>query len=326
VKILICFFLSFISIALGAERAEKVVILGSGPAGLTSAIFTGQANLSPLVIEGNECDGQLVVVQLIENFPGYPEGIRGEELIARMRMQAEKFGARFFPGSVYAMDLSQRPFKLALSDGDIVYAESVIIALGTAKKWLGLASEEALKGKGVHGSATCDGDLYEGKEVVVVGGTDSALEEALTLALYAKKVTIIWRNEAFSAAPYLQDRVFSHKKIKVIFNTEIVDILDVNKMHVTGVLMQDKKLSKKEVYPCDGVFIAIGRRPNTDLFKGQLAIGDNGFVIVGPKGTQTSIEGIFAAGDIADSIYRKVTTATGTGCMAAIDTVKFLAK
>lgn len=321
---------AFSNFGFSNEKSEKVVILGSGPAGLTSAIFTGQANLNPLIIEGNECDGQLVVVQLIENFPGYPEGIRGGELIEKMRIQATKFGARFHAGTVIDIDLSKRPFKLILSDGNIVYTETLIIALGTSKRWLGLASEEALKGKGVHGSATCEGEQYVGKKVVVVGGTDSALEEALTLAQYAEKVTIIWRNSSFNAVPYLKDRIFSHKKIQVIFNNEIVEILDLNKGHVTAVVMQNTQSQKKEIYPCDAIFVAIGRKPNTDLFKGQLAVADNGFLMVGSKvgeeGSQTNVLGVFAAGDIADSIYRKVTTATGSGCMAGIDAIKFLAR
>lgn len=273
------------------------------------------------MIEGNECDGQLAVVQKIENYPGFPQAIAGEELIAKMRLQAKQSGARFYPGEVKKVTLCKRPFQLELVGGSTLQCETLIIALGSVKKWLGLPSEEVLKGKGVHGSATCDGALYLGKKVVVIGGADSALEEALTLDSLAEKVVLLCARERFFAAPYLQERVLKHPKIEVQFNSEIQEIGDVSQGKVTHVTLKNG-----ETLICEGVFVSVGRRPNTDLFIDALAMDERGYLVLAGKGTATMLDGIFAAGDVADSTYRKVSTAIGSGCMAALDAIEFIKK
>lgn len=314
----------FSSSAFSKEAIEKLIILGKGPAGLTSAIFAGQADLKPLVVEGNECDSQLEAVYRIENFPGFPEGISGNELIERIHLQAEKFGARFQPGNVVDINLINRPFRLTLNDGQIVYSEAVIIALGTAKRWIGLESEKLLIGKGVSSSATCEAHLFQDQEVVVIGGGDAALEEALALAEYARKITLIHRSNKFNAATYLQDKVFSDGTIQVVWDCSVEEILDVSQGCVTGVVLRNLKTQEKSVLPCNGVFVSIGRQPNTELFKGQLEISPKGLIVVKAPSTQTSIDGVFAAGDAVDLNYRKAITAAAGGCMAAMDAIRFL--
>lgn len=320
---IILFIFSF-SIAYAEEAIEKLVILGAGPAGLTSAIYAGQANLSPLVIEGGECDGQLASVYYMENFPGFPEGIQGDELVNRMHLQAEKFGARFQPEILIDIDLSHSPYRLTMKNSQIIYAESIIIALGTSKRWIGLESEEALKGSGVSGSATCDAPLFLNKEVVVVGGGDAALEEALALTEFATKVTLLHRSDNFNASTYLQDRIFAHEKIHVIWNSTVEEILDVSKGRVTGIVTRNLKTKEKNVLPCEGVFVSIGRKSNVDVFKGQLEITKEGQIVIDSHSTQTNIPGVFAAGDVSDVMYRKAITAAGQGCMAALDAIRYL--
>lgn len=322
-------FFTFCLLIIGsafANSVEKLVILGAGPAGLSSAIYAGQAQLSPLIIEGNECDGQLVTVFHIENYPGFPEGINGEELIERLKVQALKFGTRFHSGPVTHVDLSQRPFKLSFENGSILETESLIIALGTSKRWLGLDSEKELMDHGVSGSATCDAPLFLDKSVVVTGGGDAALEEALAVANYAAKVTIVYRGDKFNANSYLQERIFSHPKIQVIWNTAIEDILDVTQGKVTALVLHHLKTGTKSQFPCDGLFVAIGRQPNTSLFKNQLKMNGAGLLEIQPHGTQTSIPGVFAAGDVCDSTYKKAITAAGSGCMAGLDVIKYLSE
>lgn len=316
--------LSYFTVASGQEQIERLVILGSGPAGLTSAIYAGQANLSPLVVEGAECDGQLASVYQMENFPGFPEGINGGDLVDRMRLQAEKFGARFLPGKITEIDLMNRPFRFTFSDGQTVYAEAAIVALGTSKRWLGLKSEEALKGKGVSGSATCEGPLFQDKEVAVIGGSDAALEEALALTKFASKVTLIHRSDKLGASTYLQARVFENGKIQVIWDSAVDDILDPAEGFVTGIVLRNLKTGEKTTLPCDGVFVSIGRQPNTDLFKSQVDMNASGLVVVDAPSTETSVAGVFAAGDVADPSYRKAITASGMGCMAAMDAIRYL--
>jgi len=306
------------------ESIEKLVILGGGSAGLTSAIYASQAGLQPLVLEGNECAGQLSAVYRMENFPGFPEGISGDELIEKMRVQANQFGARFQPGTVVDIDLKMRPFRLTLNNGQTFYSEALIIALGTAKRWIGLDSEEALKGKGVHSSAICEAPLFQGKEVVVVGGGDAALEEALSLTEYAIRVTLIHRSNRFNASAYLQEKIFAHEKIRVIWESAVEDIYDITQDRVTGILLRNVKTQEQSLLPCDGVFVSIGRQPNTDLFKGQLEIAPSGLIVVDGHSTETSVLGVFAAGDVSDPTYRKAITAAGTGCMAAMDAIRFL--
>jgi len=309
--LIIVLLMSVSSYVAAQDNIEKLVILGSGPAGLTSAIYAGQVNLKPLVIGGNECDGQLSSIYHMENYPGFPEGINGAELVERMRIQAEKFGAHFYPGAVVDIDLSNSPFRLTFEDGHAVYSESIIIALGTSKRWLGLDSEEILKEKGVHGSATCDGPLYQDKEVVVAGGGDAALEEAIALTEFAAKVTLIHRTNKFNASSYLQEKIFSNKKIQVIWDAAIDEILDVSQGYVTGVVLRNLKTQEKTTYPCAGIFVAIGRQPNTQVFREQLELTSTGLIVVN-SGTQTSIPGVFAAGDVSDPTYRK-TTNSGAG-------------
>lgn len=306
-----------------AEDIEKVVILGGGTAGLTAAIYTGQVNLSPVVVEGNN-SGQTTAVYRMENYPGFPEGISGEDLISKIHVQAEKFGTRFQAGNVIDVDVTSRPFALTFDDGSLMYAETVILALGTSKRWLDLPSESALMGKGVSGSATADAAFFKGKDVIVVGGGDAALEEALLLAKHASKVTIIHRSHQFMAADYLKQKVFENDKISVIWDSSVDEILDVSKGFVTGVILHNLKSDEITQLACEGVFISIGRKANTDIFKGQIELASSGLVHVEAPGTQTSIPGVFAAGDISDPTYRKAITAAASGCMAAIDVIRYL--
>ncbi len=308
------------SVALyGEETHEKLVILGSGPAGLTMAIFTGQADLKPLVIEGGECDGQLSSVHVVENYPGFPEGINGEELYDRMYLQAEKFGARFIELRVKNVDLSERPFRIVLETDDVINCDALVVALGSKVRWLGLESEQQLIGKGVSASAICDAHLFNGKEVVVVGSADSALEQALLLAGNTSKVTVISRSDRLSGSQYLRSHIFESPKIHVIWNSTVEEILDVEKGYVTGIRLRDKQTRKINDYSCDGVFISIGRQPNTDLFVGQLEMMSNGILMTKENSTETNVPGVFACGDIADTKYRKLITAAGSGCQAAAD-------
>lgn len=321
---LIILALSAASAAFSEETVEKVVIFGAGPAGLTSAIYTAQAHLSPLVVEGNECEGQLASIYRMENFPGFPEGIRGDELIERMRTQAGKFGARFQKGIVANVDIKQRPFCITFDDGRTIFSEAIIVAIGTSKKWLGLDSENALKGKGVCGSATCEAELFQDKEVVVVGGGDSALEEALTLCTYASKVTVVYKANKLFASPYLQERVYANDKIQVILESDVVEVLDMTQDMVTGLILRNNKTKETSMIPCSGLFVSIGRQPNTHLFKGQLDLSAAGNIAVQSPSTQTSVPGVFAAGDVSDPTYRKAITAAGMGCTAALDAIRYL--
>lgn len=315
--------LSFLLPCHADEQVEKVVILGGGAAGLTAALFAGQSKLSPVIVEGKGA-GQIGAVYKMENYPGFPEGISGDELVDRIRIQAENFGARFHSGSVVDVDVINRPFKITFDNGQMMYAETIILALGTSKKWLGLDSEEALKGKGVSGNATTDAPQFQDKEVVVVGGGDAALEEALVLAKYARKVTLIHRSSQLSAAEYLKEKVGMNDKIRIILDSAVAEIQDVSKGYVTSVLLKNLKTEELTALPCEGVFVSIGRQANVGIFKGQLELTSSGLVAVETPGTETSVAGIFAAGDISDPTYRKVITAAGSGCMAAMDAIRFL--
>lgn len=323
-RFVFAFSLLFIS-ATAAQEAEKVVVLGGGMAGLSSAIFAGQSGLSPLVIEGSSA-GQTTAVYQINNYPGFPEGISGDELIQRTKDQALLFGSRFMEGTVQKVDTSTHPFALYFDDGSLVYAESIIVSLGTQKRWLGLNAEKALMGKGVSGSATYDAPKFTGKEVVVIGGGDSALDEALVLAKYASKVTIIHRQSTFSANEQFQKRVFEHPLIEVIWNSTVTDITDVNKGFVDGVKVKNLEDESIAHLSCEGVFVSIGRIPNTEMFDKSLEITQEGLLKVEAPGTQTSVPGVFAAGDISDPTYRKAITAAASGCMAAIDVLNYLQK
>ena len=301
---------------------RNVVIIGTGPAGLTAAIYAGRANLQPLVIRGLEAGGQLTLTTLVENYPGFPKGVQGPELIELMQQQAAVFGAEFREGDVRRADLSRRPFILEVEQ-ERIETRTLIIASGASAKLLGLESERKLLGHGVSTCATCDGYFFRGKEVVVVGGGDTAAEDALFLTRYARQVSIIHRRDQLRASKIMQDRLFRNEKMKFIWNSVVVDILDPKKGEVTGVKLRDTKTGEETVKPCDGVFVGIGHSPNTGLFRGQLEMNEVGYIKT-YEGAKTSVPGVFAAGDVKDPVYRQAITAAGSGCMAAIDAERFL--
>ncbi|MGQ9805793.1 MAG: thioredoxin-disulfide reductase [Chlorobiales bacterium] len=301
----------------------EVVIIGSGPAGLTAAIYASRANLNPLVIDGIQPGGQLTITTEVENFPGFPHGILGPKLMDNMREQAKRFGTEYLYGSVSLVDLAQRPFKITIDEKKVVMAETLIISTGASPRLLGLESEKKYMGYGVSACATCDGFFYKGREVVVVGGGDSAMEEANFLTKYAKTVTILHRREEFRASKIMLGRAKANPKIKFVTNVVIDDIVGDGKV-VTGVRIKNIKTGEISEIACDGVFIAIGHTPNSALFKGQLELDENGYIITKKSSTETNVPGVFACGDIQDSIYRQAVTAAGTGCMAAIDAERFL--
>ena len=301
---------------------RNVVIIGSGCAGLTAAIYAARANLKPLVIRGVEAGGQLTLTTLVENFPGFPKGVQGPELIELMQKQATEFGAEFLEGNVTKADLSQRPFVLEVGQ-ERLETSTLIIASGASAKLLGLESERKLLGHGVSTCATCDGYFFRGKEVAVVGGGDTAAEDALFLTRYAKEVSIIHRREQLRASKIMQDRLRRNEKIKFIWNSVVEDILDADKREVSGIKLRNVKTMEETLKPVDGVFIGIGHEPNTSLFRGQLEVDDLGYLIT-RDGSKTNIPGVFAAGDVKDRVYRQAITASGSGCMAAMDAEKFL--
>jgi thioredoxin reductase (NADPH) len=304
--------------------AHQVVILGSGPAGLTAAIYASRAGWSTLLIEGEEPGGQIALSYQVDNFPGFPQGINGFELGANMREQALRFGTEIQSGKLIAADLSRRPFKLELEEGGFIFAETLIIASGASAKWLGLDSEKELIGKGVSSCATCDGFSFKGQEVVIVGGGDTALEDALFLARYASKITVIHRRNFLKASKYLQRKAFSHPNIHFLWNSVVEEILDSKLGKVKGVIVKNLLDQRQQIYPCQGVFIAIGHQPNTELFQEQLALNPEGYLVTKPFTTQTNIPGVFAAGDVADPRYQQAITAAASGCMAAMDADQFI--
>jgi len=301
---------------------RNVVIMGSGCAGLTAAIYAARANLKPLVIRGLEAGGQLTLTTLVENFPGFPKGVQGPELIERMQNQAAEFGAEFKEGHVTAAELSRRPFAIHL-ESETVETRTLIVASGASAKLLGLESERQLLGHGVSTCATCDGYFYRGKEVVVVGGGDTAAEEAMFLTRYATQVSIIHRRDQLRASKIMQDRLLHNEKINFIWDSRVVDVLDVDRGEVTGVKLKNIKTGDETFKSCDGVFMGIGHSPNTSLFRGQLEMNEVGYLIT-HDGSKTNVPGVFAAGDVQDHIYRQAITAAGSGCMAAIDAERFL--
>ena len=301
---------------------RDVVIIGSGCAGLTAAIYSARANLKPLVIRGLEAGGQLTLTTLVENFPGFPRGVQGPELIELMQNQASVFGAEFKDGHVTQVDLSRRPFVLE-AEGEIIETLTLIIASGASARLLGLDSERKLLGHGVSTCATCDGYFYRGKEVVVVGGGDTAAEDALFLTRYADQVHLVHRRDQLRASKIMQDRLFRNPKIKFVWNSVVSDVLDVERGEVTGVKLKDAKTGDETIKDCHGVFIGIGHSPNTSLFRGQLEMNETGYLIT-HEGSKTNVPGVFAAGDVQDHIYRQAITAAGSGCMAAIDAERFL--
>lgn len=308
------------------ETIENVVIIGTGCAGLTAALYTARANLSPLVLTGQMPGGLLTTTSIVENYPGFPEGIDGYELMGNMQKQAERFGARIqMLQTVEDADLSKRPFTLTVN-GQKIRAHTIIITAGASHKHLGLESEHLLEKKGVTYCATCDGALpiFRNQPLVVVGGGDSALEEAMFLTRFGSEVLVIHRRDALRASKIMQERALKNPKIKFVWDTVVEEIRDVKQDKVTGVVVRNLKTGEKREIACAGVFVAIGHAPNTQIFKGKLEMDENGYLIV-RKGTQTSVEGVFAGGDCVDSVYRQAITAAGTGCAAAIDAERYLA-
>lgn len=303
----------------------KVLIIGSGPAGLSAAIYAARASLEPILIHGMQPGGQLTITTDVENYPGFAETIQGPWLMQEMEKQAKKVGTKLIHDYVEKVELTKKPFKAYTSSGDIYETNSIIISTGAQAKWLGLKSEEEFQGFGVSGCATCDGFFFKGKEVVVIGGGNTAVEEALYLTNHASKVHLIHRRDSLRAEKILQDRLFKNNKISVIWDHTLKEVIGTkDPKSVTGIHLKNTKNGKITDLACDGVFIAIGHKPNTEIFKGQLEMDDEGYIITTPGSTKTSIEGIYAAGDVQDKIYRQAVTAAGTGCMAALDADKFL--
>jgi len=302
--------------------SHRVVIIGSGPAGLTAALYAARANLTPLLIEGLEAGGQLMLTTAVENFPGFRDGIMGPDLMAQMRAQAERFGADIRRGNVSAVDLASAPFTLTTGDGP-VSAQTLIIATGASARLLGLPSERTLMGHGVSTCATCDGFFFRGKPIAVVGGGDSALEEATFLTRFASHVTVIHRRDALRGSKIMQDKALANPKISFEWNSEVVDVLDAAQGVVTAARLRNLKTGAEKDLVIDGLFVAIGHTPNTTLFRGQLHMDGNGYLVT-RDGSKTNVPGVFACGDVQDHVYRQAITAAGSGCMAAIDAERYL--
>ena len=306
---------------MAADR--KVVIIGSGPAGWTAALYTARGNLSPVLVEGLEAGGQLTLTSLVENYPGFRAGIQGPDLMEEMRLQAAHFGTEIVQGHVTAVSLDGPPFRVTLADGRTITALSLIIATGASARWLDIGSDRKLAGRGVSTCATCDGYFFRNKPIAVVGGGDSAMEEAVYLSRLVSQVTVIHRRDSLRASKIMQDKAMANPKIKFIWDSEVAEVNDVARGEVTGITVRNLKTGHLTEVPLDGVFIAIGHTPNTSLFKGQLELDQNGYILT-HHGTHTSVPGVFAAGDVQDHVYRQAITAAGTGCMAALDAERYL--
>ena len=307
---------------MGSDNSvHNLVILGSGPAGLTAAIYTARADLEPVLVEGADAGGQLMITTEVENYPGFEEGITGPDLMDVMKRQAARFGTRFVSGDATAVNLSKQPFMIETTEGTL-QAKALVIATGAQAKWLGLDSEQRLRGHGVSACATCDGFFFRDKVVYVIGGGDSAMEEATFLTKFASKVYIVHRRDELRASKIMQQRALDNPKIEVLWSTVVTDVLGGDE--VTGLRLKDVKTSEEREVKADGLFLAVGYKPNTDLFQGQLELEGPGYIKLAGPGTMTSVEGVFAAGDVADHTYRQAVTAAGMGCQAALDAERWL--
>lgn len=308
-----------------SEVNTKALIIGSGPAGYTAAIYAARANLEPVLVSGLEPGGQLMITTDVENYPGFADVIQGPWLMEQMRLQAEHVGTKVIQDQIIDVDLSSRPFVCRGEGGTLYNAQTIIICTGAQAKWLGLESEIKFRGFGVSGCATCDGFFFRGKEVAVVGGGNTAVEEALYMTNHASKVTLIHRRDQLRAEKVLQERLFKNPKIHVIWNHVVDEVLgNEGPLAVTGVRLKDTKTGATHALPAEGLFVAIGHVPNTKIFKGKLKLDEEGYIIGAPTSTETSVKGVFAAGDVRDKIYRQAVTAAGMGCMGALDATRFL--
>ena len=310
-----------------AEFKSKILIIGSGPAGYTAGIYAARSGLEPILVSGTEQGGQLVLSENVENFPGFPHGLSGTELMENMRWQAETFGVRLVNDKIVEVDFNHRPFECSSENHDVFYADSIIIATGASAKWLGLANEEKYRGFGISVCATCDGFFYRGKNVVVIGGGNSAVEEALYLTTFARSVTLIHRRDSLRADRHLQNKLFNNPQIRVMYDCTVEEFIGRdNPPAIEGLKFKNVKSDKTEILPADGIFIAVGHKPNTEIFQNRLELDRHGYIKTMPDSTQTSIEGVFAAGDVQNPEFRQAVIAAGSGAMAAIEAGRWLSR